>query len=97
MLLMVSSTGVALGLVIVTVLSALVTPTSVLGNATETDWLINPATPLPLSETNCVPLGAFEGKLTCPVKFVAALAVKSTLTVHVSPVIPLGCSVTPEQ
>jgi hypothetical protein len=67
MLVTVSSTGVGLGLLIVTVLAALVLPTTVLGKLTVSDWLIDPAMPVPLSDTNCVPPGESEGKLIVPV------------------------------
>jgi hypothetical protein len=88
----VSSTGVGLGLLIVTVLAALVLPTTVLGKMTAGDWSIDPLMPVPLSDTVTVPPGESEGKLIEPVNVVAALAVKSTLTLQLWP----GLSVWPE-
>jgi hypothetical protein len=97
MLEMVSSSGVGFGLVIVTVLVALVLPTIVLANVTLTDWLINPATPVPLSVTTFGLVGELEGIVSAPEYVPTADAVKLILTVQLSPGIPFGVSVTPEQ
>jgi hypothetical protein len=68
----------------------------VAGNVIAGDRLIIGATPVPLSVTTFGLLGAFEGTLAVPVKVPSAVAVNVSEKVQLSPVIPLGASVTPE-
>jgi hypothetical protein len=72
-----------LGFVSVAVLTVtLVWPTKLPGHARFGERLTNPASPFPLSVTNCGLLPASEGRVSVPITFPRAVAVKVTWTVH---------------